>query len=46
MKKFSYTYYTREALERVKEDVAAFARKEGLEAHARSVLIRFEEGSK
>ena len=46
VKKFSYTYYTREALERVKEDVAAFARKEGLEAHARSVLIRFEEGSK
>ena len=25
-------------------DVAAFARKEGLEGHARSVTIRFEEG--
>lgn len=45
IKKFSYTYYTEKALERVKDDVAAFARREGLEAHARSVLIRFEEGA-
>jgi histidinol dehydrogenase len=42
IKKFSYTYYTKEALHRVKDDVAAFAEREGLTAHARSVTIRFE----
>ena len=35
-----YTYFTREALEAVAEDVAAFARMEGLTGHARSALIR------
>lgn len=43
VKKSQYSYYTREALARVKDDVAYFARKEGLEAHARSAEIRFEE---
>ena len=42
VKKTQYTYYTREALERVAEDVAAFARQEGLTGHARSALIRTE----
>ena len=43
IKKSSFTYYTAEALSGVARDIAAFARKEGLEAHARSALIRFEE---
>ncbi|MBE6778400.1 MAG: histidinol dehydrogenase [Ruminococcaceae bacterium] len=43
VKKTQYTYYTREALERVAEDVAYFARQEGLTAHARSAVIRLEE---
>lgn len=44
VKKFSYVSYTKDALGRVREHVARFARKEGLEAHARSVLCRFGEG--
>ena len=43
IKKSQYTYYTREALSKVAEDIAYFARQEGLEAHARSALIRTEE---
>lgn len=43
VKKTQYTYYTGEALARVAEDVALFARKEGLTAHARSALIRSED---
>ena len=43
VKKTQYTYYTREALGRVAEDVAFFARKEGLTAHARSAVIRLED---
>lgn len=40
VKKSQFVYCTREALASVQGDVAAFARKEGLEAHARSILIR------
>ena len=43
VKKTQYTYFTREALERVAWDVNAFARKEGLTAHARSATIRLED---
>jgi histidinol dehydrogenase len=43
VKKTQYTYYTREALSRVAEDVAAFARREGLTGHARSATIRTEQ---
>ena len=43
VKKTQYTYYTREALAKVAEDVAFFARKEGLTAHAKSAVIRLEE---
>ena len=43
VKKTQYTYYTRAALERVAEDVAFFARKEGLTAHAKSAVIRTEK---
>ena len=42
VKKMQYTYYTADALAGVKDDIAAFARKEGLTGHARSVLIRSE----
>ena len=43
VKKTQYTYYTKDALARVAEDVAYFAEKEGLTAHAKSATIRFEE---
>ena len=43
VKKTQYTYYTRDALARVAEDVAFFAEKEGLTAHAKSAVIRTEE---
>ena len=40
VKKSQFLYYTPEALDAVADDVAKFARKEGLEAHARSALVR------
>ena len=43
IKKTQYTYYTRDALKAVAQDVATFATAEGLTAHARSALIRTEE---
>ena len=43
VKKTQYTYFTADALAEVAEDVAFFARQEGLEAHARSALIRTED---
>ncbi len=43
VKKTQYTYYTKEALKRVANDVAYFAEKEGLTAHAKSATIRTEE---
>ncbi len=46
VKKTQYTYYTREALARVAEDIAVFARAEGLEAHARSALARLPEAER
>lgn len=45
VKKTQFTYYTRDALCEVKDAVTRFAGIEGLHAHARSVSIRFEEGS-
>lgn len=46
VKKSQYTYYTKEALSRVAEDVAFFAEKEGLSAHARSATVRFIDEAK
>ena len=43
VKKTQYTYYTKEALEKVARDVELFAKKEGLTAHAKSAVIRIEE---
>ena len=40
VKKSQFTYYTAAALARVSGKVAAFARQEGLEGHARSALAR------
>ena len=42
VKKTQYTYYTKQALFKVAEDVAFFAEKEGLSAHARSATVRLE----
>jgi histidinol dehydrogenase len=44
VKKIQFCYYTREALQREGDDVAYYAKQEGLDAHARSVLCRLEEG--
>ncbi len=43
VKKIQYTYYTKEALDKIGHEVAFFAEKEGLTAHARSVTIRTED---
>ena len=45
VKKTQYTYFTREALARVAQDVHDFACREGLTAHARSAVIRLEGGA-
>lgn len=42
VKKSQYTYYTKDALEKVYDSVAYFAEQEGLAAHARSTTVRFE----
>lgn len=42
VKKTQYTYYTKDALAEVAEDVAYFATREGLTAHAKSAIIRTE----
>ena len=41
--KSQFTYYTADALAKVGEKVACFARREGLDAHANSVTVRLEE---
>ena len=46
VKKTQFIYYTHDALGGIAEDIAVFARKEGLTAHARSATIRFEEEEK
>lgn len=43
VKKTQYTYYTKNALDKVADEVAFFAEKEGLTAHAKSVTIRYED---
>ncbi len=40
VKKSQFTYYTGAALSQVSGKIAAFARQEGLEGHARSALVR------
>ena len=43
VKKTQYIYYDREALSEVCRDVEYFAKKEGLTAHAKSAVTRFED---
>lgn len=43
IKKTQYIYYDQAALEKVCKDVEYFAKKEGLTAHAKSAVIRFED---
>ncbi len=43
VKKSQFTYYTREALEKVADKIACFANKEGLAAHGKSATVRFEK---
>lgn len=43
VKKMQFTYYTGEAFAEVAEKIAAFAEKEGLDAHARSALARISK---
>ncbi len=43
VKKTQFTYYTQSALEAVADKIAFFAHKEGLDAHAKSATIRFED---
>ncbi len=42
IKKQSYIYYTRQALEKAREDIVRIAEKEGLTAHAQAITVRFE----
>ena len=42
VKKSSFIYYTREALEKAAPRIADFAELEGLHSHARSLTIRYE----
>ncbi len=44
VKKSSIIYYSREALERVHEDIECFAEHEQLTGHANSIRVRFEKG--
>jgi histidinol dehydrogenase len=41
----SYSYYPKEVLADFKGDVIKFAKIEGLDAHANSIKVRFEEGA-
>lgn len=43
VKKTQFIYYSESALKSVAEDVAYFAKKEGLTAHAKSAVVRLEE---
>ncbi len=43
VKKTQFTYYTEDALRAVSRDIHFFANQEGLGAHAKSAVIRFDE---
>ena len=43
VKKIQYTYFSKEAFKSIASDVAYFAEREGLSAHAKSALIRLED---
>jgi histidinol dehydrogenase len=43
VKKMQFSYFTEKALNALADDVAFFAEKEGLSAHARSAISRKEK---
>ncbi len=43
IKKTQYTYFTKDALSELAEDIAYFAKQEGLTGHAKSAVIRLEK---
>lgn len=43
IKKSSYIYYTDEALRQAHDDIVLLANKEGLTAHANSIIVRFQD---
>lgn len=43
IKKTQYIYYSDDALKNAKDDIVRFAEGEGLDGHARSVTLRFED---
>ncbi|MBR0278345.1 MAG: histidinol dehydrogenase, partial [Clostridia bacterium] len=43
VKKSQFTYYTKDALVDSADKISYFADKEGLDAHAKSVLVRFDK---
>ncbi len=43
IKKTQFTYYTKDALSKICDDVYCFAEKEGLGAHAKSAVIRIKD---
>lgn len=45
-KRSQYSYYTADALDKVADKIARFAEEEGLQGHARSVLVRREQKNK
>lgn len=46
IKKSTFIYYTKEALGKVQDRIVDFAHREGLDAHAKSVAVRFKEQDK
>lgn len=42
IKKSSFIYYTEDALKKDKDKIVSFAKREGLDAHAKSISIRFQ----
>lgn len=44
LKKSSFLYYTKDALEAAKDDIMTLARTEGLTAHANSIKVRDSDG--
>jgi len=46
IKKTQFTYYTKDALKKASADVFNFANAEGLTAHAKSAVVRFEDEDK
>ena len=40
---YARLYYTKDALARDKDKIDSFAKREGLDAHAKSITIRFEQ---